>query len=86
MIITVTCLEYHSEWLYRWCVSIEGWCLVQKIEFHTQVVGYAMEKEGGGAVILRLTSAQYFSGMPAALNRRRGVQSNKQDLLTHVSK
>ena len=30
---------------------------------------YAIEKEGGGAVILRLTSAQYFSGMPAALHR-----------------
>jgi len=27
-----------------------------------------MVKEGGGAVILRLTSAQYFSGMPTALS------------------
>ena len=39
-----------------------------EIEFR-QKAGYAIEKEGGGAVILRLTSAQYFSGMPAALHR-----------------
>ncbi len=31
-------------------------------------VGQDMVKEGGGAVILRLTSAQYLSGIPAALS------------------
>lgn len=60
--------------LYRWCVGNEGRSLVDKIQFNTQVVCYAMEKDGGGAVILRLTSAQYFSGMPAALNGVDAIQ------------
>ena len=58
---------YNSPVCGNYTQCCHGYRTELSLDTHNEF-GHDMVKEGGGAVILRLTSAQYFSGMPAVLH------------------